>query len=325
MMQPNSPLFRSGVQPRRLWDEARIIEGERRQWQVFRWENRLVCHEDSSESWWATLDTFADGDDERDFWQSSLDRQRIARLTAFRRGFELSNGGARLSLDARWFDILIDAENGGWARSQGESQWREFADVAPRRVNKPLALRPSIWSPRFQLGFGRRALRHLAPQLAQQTLADAPPLVRELWVRGAGARLIQLVIAAIAQGWVEPSYQSQSLLEFWNIALTKAIQPLPPTLHHLLHSLGRDPFSLPAAMLESPELTAPIRVKVNNWQLSPRFTYPPSVLWRGSDFSLRVTFSAQVDSAHQQLEAKLDLRDWLAQFFALEEVHQWIQ
>ncbi len=323
-MQPNSPLFRSGVQPRKLWDEARVIEGEARNFQVFRWEDRLVCHENSTESWWATLDSLASGDDARAFWQSGFESQRVARLTAFHRGFQLANGSALLSIDAQWFDVLIEQDNSGWARRQGETQWREFAAIAPSNLSKPGAWRPSIWSRRFKFRRGRRSMQRLAPQLAREALASAPPLAHELWRRGAGARTIRLVVAATAQGWAEPSQPSQPLPKFWDAAIFKASQPMPPTQRHLLHSLGRDPFSLPAALLDSAESAASVRVRINNWG-SSFFRYPSSLSWRAPDCSLCVSFSLSVDSAHEQLEAKLELRDWLSQFFAAEEVNRWLQ
>ena len=317
-------MFRSGTQPRKLWDEARVIEGETRQLQIFRWENRLICHEESTEFWWATLDNLADGEDARAFWESSFQSQNIARLTAIRRGFKLTNGSALLSLDARWFDVLICADNSGWARGEGEPLWREFAAVAPSRLSKPGAWRPSIWSRRFKFRRGRRSMQRLAPQLAREALASAPPLAHELWQRGTNARVVRLVIAAHAQGWVERSRPSQPLTEFWDAAIFKVSQPMPPTQRHLLHSLGRDPFSLPAALLDSPELSATIRVRINNWQ-SSYFTYPSSLSWRAPDCSMFVSFSFSVDSAHEQLEAKLELRDWLIQFFPADEVNRWLQ
>ena len=323
-MQPNSPLFRSGIQPRHLWDEARVIEGQARQLQVFQWENRLVCHEHSSDLWWATLDERGETD-ACAFWNASLERARVARLQALRRGFDLANGSAQLSVDAQWFDVLIESDNGGWARAQGETQWLEFAPLAPRRVNKPLARVPSIWSPRFRVEFGRRSMGELAPRIASQMLADAPSGARELWQRGAGARAVRLAIAANAQGWVglAPAYKPQYAPNFWEMAILKARRPVPPTRTNFLHSLNRNTFSLPAAMRKSPYLAPKLRMFFSQSGVTSR--HKDWVSWREERFSIRVKFWSQFDSAHQSLEAKLELRDWLGQFFAADEVNRWLQ
>ena len=315
-------MFRSGVQPRNLWNEARVIESEARQLRVFRWENRLVCHEEASECWWATFDEFGD-DDARAFWERSIDNGRIARLVTVKRGFELNNGNAHLSLDARCFDVLIAANNGGWARAEGEWQWHQFAPIASRRVRKPLARVPSIWSPRFSIEFGRVSMRNLAPRIAEEILASAPLGARELWQHGANTRSIRLAIAANAQAWIEHNYRAQSAPEFWEMAVLKASRRLPPNLTHLLHSLGRNPFSLPATMQQSPELAPQLRIYIS--KLARPSHHKDWAAWREKSFSIRIEFWPQLDSAHEILEAKLELRDWLSQFFPADEVNQWLQ
>ena len=321
-MQPNSPLFRSGVQPRKLWDESRAIAGQARQLQVFRWENRLVCHEDATDLWWATLDPFG-GEDAREFWDGCVETNQVARLTALRRGFELRQGDAHLAIDALWFDVLVAADNGGLARIQGESRWHEFAPIAPRRVSKPLTRVPSIWSPRFSTEFARRSTRNLALSIVQQT-----PGAHDLWQRGANARSIRLMRVANMLGWVESGsiYRHQSTPsapEFWDMAIANASRRLPAASAHISHSLDRNPFSLPEAMRRSAELTPQLRVNVGGFRRSSH--HKICAVWRDKQFSIRTEFWAHFDSAHETLEAKIELRDWLSQFFPPDEVNQWIE
>ena len=300
-------MFRSGVQPRKLWDEARVIEGFARQLQIFRWENRLVCHENSTESWWATLDNLADGDDARVFWESSFQNQNIARIIAVRRGFAdtRSHGGALLHIEPQWFDVLITADNSGWARMEEESQWREFAAIAPNRLSRPGAWRPSIWSRRFQLGFGQRSLDNLRLGLFAQLLREMPAPIREIAEDGHFALLVRLVSAAFAQGWITKRPRLMTLPEFWIEALSEF-----------------SPHRLPRGLSQNLKISAPVKINLVTWKMS---SHPATLRWQSALGFLYVEFWTHFDSAHEQLEAKLELRDWLRQFFDADEVNRWIK
>ena len=54
---------------------------------VFRWEDRLVAHEEMSGLWWGALDAW-DRRDAREFWEECLKNERVGRLFSHHQSFQ---------------------------------------------------------------------------------------------------------------------------------------------------------------------------------------------------------------------------------------------
>ena len=325
------------AQPEPMWIETRDIEDIERHFEICAWEDRLVAHEKASGFWWATLDAWKD-EDPREFWRECIESNLIGRAVSIRRGFEPKRNvsGARLNSHPREFDVLVAHDNGGLARVKGETRWRSFDSWEPKRIRKPLALAPSVWSPRFHLDFGRRALRDLAPELETEHLARLPVSARRVWEQGSNAPSIRLVAAAVAQGWAPDSHAPTTLPVFWTMALGHAAKGRPPasatppprwSLFRPKPEANPPTLALPVSLQQSDEVAFAGRVNLSGWLYSQRYQTrrPAQFKWSDNAVAIHIEFWPRFDSQHEQLEARLELRDWLSQFFPLADVEKWLQ
>ncbi|BCM88610.1 hypothetical protein IAD21_00450 [Abditibacteriota bacterium] len=314
VFQPKSPLLPT-------FTDVIEINGIERRLAVFWWEDRLVAHEESSGLWWGTFDV-GTGRDARALWREDLAKQRVGRLFSLQRGFPISqSNGATLVVGPHLFHVLVAQDNSGIARSSDEVTWHSFPAGALWGIRKPLANPPTIWSPRFHTKFARRFLGALAPIYEQEVLATMPARVRALWPQGATALPIRLVTAALAMGWGDilrwgNSYRRQlTPLQFWTEVLGQ---------HPRLASLQSDgPFSFPDSLFQSPEVAIPGNITVYWSYYSSQDSRPSVFSWHSPQATLRIEFGGTNTSAHEQLEFRLELRDWLARFFPAGEVESW--
>ncbi|RYX82395.1 hypothetical protein EON83_19465 [bacterium] len=274
--------------------------------QVFRWEGRLVAYEQESELWWCTLDVCGEIAP-RTFWRQCVANGRVGQLYSVERGFQRVNAmGVTMVLGPYSLYVVVAQDNSGIACIHGESVWRSFPAGEVRGINKPLAIRPTIWSVHFQPKFAFRALDVIGDVFLEDVVARMPKLVRELWEEGAGALPIRLVAAALAFGWANSLKGNVTAKEFWKGALS-----------------GRaglvEARALPSGLLRSPEAVLP------GYFTLPRISYVTGrsttvFVWQQSKVMLRLEFRTRKESAHELMEQRLDLRDWLRQFFSAGEV-----
>jgi hypothetical protein len=288
------------------------LEEQPRAFSVWKWDGRLAFQDrDRPALWWATQNELAQEEDPRAFWHGEVEARRVCRALAVERGFEVAprSNGARLVLHASEFDVFAREDNSGMARGVTTGNQLLFAPKAPhRKVARPLAVKPSILSPRWNTSHVRRALGAIGDELARQKVETLPPMLRNVWEEGAASCPMALVRAALGMGWTPPHFLMTAEL-FWRGALERAA--------------GKAGMPLPRALLDSEELATGGHLSLSRF--APARDNPAVWRWHQKGITLSCRLAITFESHHEQVEARLELRDFLARFFPARRVEEWLR
>ena len=283
--------------------------GRTRRFSVWQWESRLAFRDDvRPDLWWVTQQELLHIEDACAFGERELGAARVCRAYAVEFGFQRrsKNNGATLRIEPTPFDVLVPPDDWCMARVQGEMEWHRFPPIKKQNDKRPHFIGPPILSPVFQLGASRKGLIALEEVIFASQIAQLPDAQRDLWESGEMARPVRLIKTAIALGWAEGLAQLV-VPRFWEQALARAT--------------SQANFQLPLSLRDCAELKCP-------GSIAPACSHQGrmhAALFIYSHLSmLRISFLPQFNSSHEELEAYLELRNWLAQFFPSTDVERWI-
>ncbi|RYX82396.1 hypothetical protein EON83_19470 [bacterium] len=273
--------------------------------EVFRWDDRLVAYEEASGLWWCTLDARGQRD-VREFWQECVENERVGRLYSVERAFHRSSvAGVKMTLGAYPLYVVVAHDNSGMARIHEESVWHDFPAGEVWGIRKPLAARPTIWSKRFQGKFGLRGVETIGAALEEEVLRRAPESIQSIWEQGTSALPIRLIMAAFSLGWGKNLRGDKTPYAFWKVVLQERFKVAE---------------SLPTELLQSPEVALRGQIAMPSSSYYAEMISSTSLAWREPKVILWLVFRISSDSAHELIEHRLVLRDWLSQFFSPDEV-----
>lgn len=273
---------------------------------VFRWQDRLVAYEETTALWWGTLDMQNDQPVEV-FWKWCIANERVGRLYSRNRGVVFHSNGARFVVDPFLVHVLVAQDNSGILCLDDEEQWYSFPSSQPQGISKRLAKTPTVWRAGFQIPFADGALR-----------SSYEEIVMSRFLRSGHAYPIRLLMAARGLGWMDMDAlkDTVTLKQCWRLMLENR--------YRVSRNLfgGRKRELQLEQLLRSPEVNRAGKLVVwrNLWKQGKTTI---NFAWKDAPFKVHTALEPVSNSAHEQIEAKLVLRDWLVQFFPAKEVETW--
>lgn len=173
----------------------REIEGRKRRFTLWRWDERLVWRDlDYPRLWWATLGVAASLAD----WESAIESGRFGRAVS--RSHSLRGSGSDFGFTEavkvfgnRKFYAICDLHGGGLARAENEIVWWNFPDPADNLSLKKFPRGPMkqpLWWPGIQIPHAMR--KALVSGYKFQILSQIPASLLRMLRDGENARILLL-------------------------------------------------------------------------------------------------------------------------------------